>query len=244
MFVFFTVYLTSAGPQCIDADDFGFPKAVVQAKPDDIRGTEYNQFVPWTPTGLITNGQQIVLTVSNSDSSVWSSWGLPPIYLPDQNYADGIVSKEDTSRIYCEWWAGNGKTSKCNMSVADPKKGEKFGHIVNKPCWFRNGQGLYAAFMPGTHNPNIDEEEMQYPERALAFRHLGDCYSPSCNPDTEDCYGHVSNNLPAGGVVIDSMPEDASLYLKIVDNHYDNNIGQYNSHYQIRSKRSLKRNNF
>ena len=202
----------SSMTRCIDADDFGFPKARIDVKPHDkseIRGERYGQFVPWVELPYVTNGQRLVLTIGNGPDSRWSSWGY--------NVTQGSLE--------CLW-------EDDNMCKAEDPKRRQFAAISNPPCWFTKGRGLYAILTDPRADPNISDFRIKNPI-AIQYWHMGETpythasYNQTAGGIDYPTYEENQNYIQQHGVHNPNIKSGRKIYMKIMDNYYEDSWGGY-----------------
>lgn len=192
----------------IEADDFGYPKIIVQAKGLNITGTQDNQLSEWMPTAYKYNGEPLAIMVYNDSgdySALWTSW---------------FGANEDTISSMMR------SSSMCN--IATPTPGDDsvtFTDPSQPPCIFHKGQGLYLLLT----NPAVDITDPNlYP---TINRNPS---SPSVNFMTLGLWQDIamySQGSLAGGYLGNfnnsSNYIGGSAYFKILDKYYDDNSGGF-----------------
>ncbi|XVN42028.1 MAG: type IV secretion system protein [Candidatus Rickettsia vulgarisii] len=226
------------GDRCIDADDFGFIKFVISSRYKKPTKHEYgyasdeqegnisapqpdNQSAPWVNSGYNVNGQPLTILVktwdygkgdknSSSELSAWGPW----------------FGKEEHSCTLSEF---SKRLQECRFIDNRMCTDTKDAKIINAPCLFKNGKGLYYLIAKRGENPNLSEDSQRSPKGITG--HLGE-------PNT----GHTlydltkrGEHIEAGGVNYQydgdknksTNYSQCSLYFKILDKFYDDNNGQY-----------------
>jgi type IV secretion system protein VirB6 len=210
------------GENCIEADDFGHSVITVGARynKSDLSGqVGANQVAPWIESGYRVNGRPITMIVKGWDYGVdknddyslsaWCAW-----------YGTGNLGGKLSS--FCE------RLQDCqfiddNMCTDTPD-----AKIVNAPCLFRNGVGLYSLIPTKGTDPNLTLSSQRDPE-GITF-HLGEptsgytLYDIDRNGDTRVAAGRVHK---FGSDAEKEEYLDSQLYFKILDKFYDDNNGQY-----------------
>lgn len=234
------------GDQCIDADDFGFPRVTVSARYDssEIVGTGENEVAPWRDNQLTVNGQPLTIVVKNwsnitdindaGNVSAWSPWyGTSS----DGGTKSAYLNTINKRFIECTW---NGNASGGYGLYSNPAT--RYAMITNAPCLLHKGVGLYALIAkPGTNpNTNLSAD----PPQGVTF-HVGNPGWQADTTQTEGAYQLFDVNTrgevyPAGGLVYKYTGNDSSnnpvnvhtyanqkLYFKILDRVHGDNSGQY-----------------
>jgi type IV secretion system protein VirB6 len=215
------------GERCIDADDFGFANFVVSSRYDksELMGQiAGHQVAPWKYSNFRVNGRPLAILVRGWtfgedenwpwELSAWCGWfghenddhTLSDICyrLQDCQFIDGIMCTNTTD-----------------------------AQIINAPCLFRNGVGLYALIASSGKDPNTSVTSMLSPD-GLDF-HLGE---PTVGYEMLEVtkYGKTRK---AGGLVykyeeggkdqatLKRTYADSKLYFKILDKYYVDNSGHY-----------------
>lgn len=247
--LFLAASLASCGGNtaCIDADDFGFTKVEISSRYEEgdidyidkkIVGSEESQVGHWQDFDLKLSGKVLVIMIKN--------W----YYGEDRN------SKKALS-AWCPWWGteDNAHTlSKFCQRLRECQflngnmcydtdvhtTTEENPAIINAPCIFKKGVGLYASLQPnGAPSPNESIVTMQSPPNILM--HLGEPTIDPTNPmNGFEFYDFSDAGImrKAGGVRYNydgshSLGStrlnyvDGKLYFKILDSHYEDNNGQY-----------------
>jgi type IV secretory pathway VirB6-like protein len=227
----------SSNVTCVEPDDFGYGFFSIPSNPplNMIHAPQQpNQpFVPeyadWTDTGLVTNGEQILLVVRNN----YDNNGTSPT-LGQCN----IVSGQSTFSPSYSWtaWFGNFQAqqneffynSLCEFPQATcSSAGEcsttPYGVVANPPCVFVSGQGALALLIPVGSSPNGTGGVI--PANANTY-HLGvgsSCCNGMGTTYDADCL--------AGGLYLSKPPAQCAngcqLYVKMIDQLYEDNYGSY-----------------
>jgi type IV secretion system protein VirB6 len=210
------------GENCIEADDFGHNIITVGARynKSDFNGqVGANQVAPWIASGYRVNGRPLTMTVQGWDYGV------------DQN---------DTHELsaWCAWYGSSAIGSKLS-SFCERLQDCQFvddtmctntanARIVNAPCLFRNGVGLYSLIAAKGTDPNQTLGSQRDPA-GITF-HLGE---PNTGYTLYDIDRDGNTRVAAGRVHQFGSDEekqeylDSQLYFKILDKFYDDNSGQY-----------------
>ncbi|KJV54467.1 conjugal transfer protein [Orientia tsutsugamushi] len=221
--------------ECIDADDFGFPTIVISSRYDakQLTGQKDNQVAPWVDSKLLVNGKPLVVMVKHwnyheydndiSHLSAWSAW-----YGTNKNkHTLASITKR-----FPECRFSNNKTFSDSYDDNDDVP------VINPPCLFKHGIGLYALIAkPGVDpNANVHSQSYGIPKKTTNF-HVGQNYLSSLN-STELDSGFLDttpdgNIVKTGGYFHKYQDQEAEqyvggrLYFKILDRFYDDNNGQY-----------------
>jgi type IV secretion system protein VirB6 len=220
------------GERCIEADDFGHATFNISARysktTDPLTGKSIdpfdgqvgaNQVAPWVDSTYRINGRPLAIAIRGWDYgldyntsfelSAWCAW------YGTSDHAHKLSRFCERLRD-CEYIDGH----MCTNS-ADAK-------LINAPCLFRKGVGLYALIAEKGGDPNQSLDSQRDP-RGISF-HVGE------KPDGYSMYevDKNGNTREAGGRVYqfesDSVKQqyaDSKLYFKILDKFYDDNNGQY-----------------
>jgi type IV secretory pathway VirB6-like protein len=192
----------------IEADDFGYPKIIVQAKGLNITGTEDNELSEWLPTAYKYNGEPLAIMVYNDSgdySALWTGW---------------FGANEDTISSLMR------SSSMCD--IATPTLGDDsvtFNDPNQPPCIFHKGQGLYLLLTnPAVDitDPNLYPTINRNPSSATVnFMTLG---------LWQDIAMYSQGSL-AGGYLGDFDNSanyiGGAAYFKILDKYYDDNSGGF-----------------
>ncbi|MBY0533357.1 MAG: type IV secretion system protein, partial [Rickettsiaceae bacterium] len=220
------------GERCIEADDFGHATFNVSARysktTDPLTGklvdpfdgqVGANQVARWVDSTYRINGRPLAIAIrgweygldynTSFELSAWCAW------YGTSDHAHKLSRFCERLRD-CEYIDGH----ICTNS-ADAK-------LINAPCLFRKGVGLYALIAEKGGDPNQSLDSQRDP-RGISF-HVGE------KPDGYSMYevDKNGNTREAGGRVYqfesDSVKQqyaDSKLYFKILDKFYDDNNGQY-----------------
>lgn len=212
-----------SGERCIDADDFGHAKFNISARYDEDEFTfdqvGADQVGPWRDSNFRVNGRPLVIMVKNweppvdrnvpSELSAWCAWYGA--------FAEGTRLSDICERVQdCVFSGGM-----C------PSAGGEL-RILNAPCLFRKGIGLYALIAAKDSDPNLTIQSQRDPN-GINF-HLGE---PSSGYKMFDIAKDGSLKEAGGrSFTYSSVQEkreyaNSKLYFKILDNFYDDNSGQY-----------------
>jgi len=210
IFIITAFLLTSCGdkPYCIEGEDFGLPKFSISSQGQFVIGEKENQLSEWSNSGFVLNGDPLFIIVRDGKYSEWTSWFCGP-----------------SNNLVCQFVKSNYDRECASLDWAPtPDNPPKYVTLVDKPCIFRNGKGLYGLVTkPGSsanQDPNRDFNTIRSPDIINAWTfHLGD--------QQGFAFGR-SNNL--GGISTNPSPDytDGTLYFKILDNYYGDNAGTYN----------------
>ena len=237
-------------PRCVSADNFNSNTTVaVSAYYSDANTNAFianngelgdgtspgatTQVVRWQDTGLVTDGNEIVVKVQGAWVP-WDKYGnkksspiavntglVRPADLSNEFY-DSVV---DVDRV-CSYTKYSKRVGSCDLQCSKiPERDNKGGSTANeigRPCWLEHGYGAYLLFQkPGDEDPNATLELMQFPESPtthLAYDSADNAgsgsYSSSGKIYGSDC-----------GIV--SVQKGWKIYVKILDNYYHDNAGGY-----------------
>jgi len=221
-----------SGERCIEADDFGHATLNISSRyskiPDPITGVltdpfdgqvGENQVARWVDSTYRINGRPLAIAVkgweygldynTSFELSAWCAW------YGTSKHAHKLSKFCERLRD-CQYIDGRMCTNSANAK------------LINAPCLFRKGIGLYALISEKGNDPNQSLESQRDP-RGISF-HVGE------KPDGYSMYevDKNGNTREAGGRVYqfesDSVKQeyaDTKLYFKILDKFYDDNNGQY-----------------
>jgi type IV secretory pathway VirB6-like protein len=185
---------------CIDADDFGFPKVFVPSTNEGVIGQHNKQVKPWLDSGFtLASDPEIPLVIK--------------VYAPEET--------KFFSR-WTSWFNGQFQGDNCQFANNDmcPDPTLPDLPVVNHPCWFVHGQGLYGLIAPPFDpnnlqftDPNRSSSRMQFPPSQFLTFHLA--RDPN---NSVDNYNQVPPSPAQKG---------GGLYFKILDKRYDDNFGGY-----------------
>ncbi len=221
--IFAMLLLTGCtGERCIEADDFGHATFTISARysKEAMNGqVGENQVAPWVDSTYRVNGRPLALAVksweygldynTSWELSAWCAWYGTSAHT-------NKLSKFCERLRDCEYIDGKMCTNTANAK------------LINAPCLFRKGVGLYALIAEKGSNPNLSLDSQRDPT-GISF-HVGE------KPDGYGMYevDKNGNTREAGGRVYKYESEtvkrqyaDSKLYFKILDKFYDDNNGQY-----------------
>ena len=205
------------GERCIEADDFGHSAVTVSARYSklDLEGQiGSNQVAPWRDSGFRVNGRPLTIVVKG--------W----VYGVDDNSPSELSA-------WCPWFSYSDEGDKLSnictrlQNCKFDEEGMCNGKIINAPCIFTKGIGLYTLIGEGGTDPNLTLNSMRDPSGISM--HLGEETSGYTLYDLDK----NGNLRDAGGVSYvfsdsdKSRYNDSKLYFKILDKFYDDNSGQY-----------------
>lgn len=238
-------------PRCVSADNFNSNTTVaVSAYYSDSNTNAFRaengengngttpgatrQVVRWQDTGLVTDGNEIVVKVQGA----WVPWekhgnkksspiavntGLVrPADLSNEFY-DSVV---DVNRV-CNYTKYNKQVGGCDLQCSKIPENDNSGGtsatIVGRPCWLENGYGAYLLFKrPGDEDPNASLELMQFPE------------SPTTHLAYEDANSAGEGSYTSNGKIycndcqlLPKLEGGWKIYVKILDDYYHDNAGGY-----------------
>ncbi|WP_249548500.1 type IV secretion system protein [Anaplasma phagocytophilum] len=189
------------------------------------------QIVRWQDTGLVTDGEEIVVKVEGA----WIPWakngekhspimavnaGISrPTDLSDEFY-DSVV---DVDRICGPYQQYEKKVGGCNMQChAIPSQDQDGTGQYGRPCWLEKGYGAYLLFKkPEDQDPNATLDLIEFPE------------SPTTHLAYESAHDGGEAIYRSSGRIYDVKcqvvnPERGwKVYVKILDNYYYDNAGGY-----------------
>lgn len=201
---------------CVEADDFGFSKMEINAKGQNVRGKFQDQYSEWQDASLVVTGsERLVVVVSRFEDSGWTSW-----------FGKSDQEIESIKKIEC--------TFENNNMCPDPTA--KYAPINNAPCMFRGGVGAYMLVTnpdSPTHpdDPNANRRSMLDPATFIQANsyHLGqDLAANSSYGQPTGGINMLPQNVPtAPGASPSGFKPGGRIYLKIMDNFYEDNYGKY-----------------
>ncbi|EOA63169.2 type IV secretion system protein, partial [Anaplasma phagocytophilum] len=189
------------------------------------------QIVRWQDTGLVTDGEEIVVKVEGA----WIPWekngekhsptmavnaGISrPTDLSDEFY-DSVV---DVDRICGPYQKYEKQVGGCRMQChAIPMQDQDGTGQYGRPCWLEKGYGAYLLFKkPEDQDPNASLDLIEFPE------------SPTTHLAYESAHDGGEAIYRSSGRIYDVKcqvvnPERGwKVYVKILDNYYHDNAGGY-----------------
>ncbi|AGR79286.1 hypothetical protein YYU_01815 [Anaplasma phagocytophilum str. HZ2] len=189
------------------------------------------QIVRWQDTGLVTDGEEIVVKVEGA----WIPWekngekhsptmavnaGISrPTDLSDEFY-DSVV---DVDRICGPYQKYEKQVGGCRMQChAIPMQDQDGTGQYGRPCWLEKGYGAYLLFKrPNDQDPNATMDLIEFPE------------SPTTHLAYESAHDGGEAIYRSSGRIYDVKcqvvnPERGwKVYVKILDNYYHDNAGGY-----------------
>ncbi|WP_248887010.1 type IV secretion system protein [Anaplasma phagocytophilum] len=189
------------------------------------------QIVRWQDTGLVTDGEEIVVKVEGA----WIPWekngekhsptmavnaGISrPTDLSDEFY-DSVV---DVDRICGPYQKYEKQVGGCKMQChAIPMQDQDGTGQYGRPCWLEKGYGAYLLFKrPNDQDPNATMDLIEFPESPTT--HLA---YESAHDGGEAIYRSSGRIYDVNCQVVN--PERGwKVYVKILDNYYHDNAGGY-----------------
>ncbi|WP_180843772.1 type IV secretion system protein [Anaplasma phagocytophilum] len=247
------LFMTSCGnevpfPRCVSADNFNSSTTIsvsayygannvdaFRAESGEIGDGSIvgaqKQIVRWQDTGLVTDGDEIVVKVQGA----WIPWekngekhspimavnsGISrPTDLSDEFY-DSVV---DVDRVCGPYKQYDKQVGGCKMQChAIPAQDEDGTGQYGRPCWLEKGYGAYLLFRkPGDQDPNASLDLMEFPESPTT--HLG---YESAHDGGEATYRSSGRIYDVNCKAIDPQ-KGWKVYVKILDNYYHDNAGGY-----------------
>ncbi len=221
--IFAMLLLTGCtGERCIEADDFGHATLNISSRysKEALDGqVGENQVAPWVDSTYRVNGRPLAIAIkgweygldynTSFELSAWCAWY-------------GTSAHEHKLSRFCE------RLRDCEYIDGHMCTNSADAKLINAPCLFRKGVGLYALIGEKGGDPNQSLDSQRDP-KGISF-HLGE------KPDGYSMYevDKNGNTREAGGRVYqfesDSVKQqyaDSKLYFKILDKFYDDNNGQY-----------------
>ncbi|KJV87944.1 trbL/VirB6 plasmid conjugal transfer family protein [Anaplasma phagocytophilum str. ApNYW] len=189
------------------------------------------QIVRWQDTGLVTDGEEIVVKVEGA----WIPWekngekhsptmavnaGISrPTDRSDEFY-DSVV---DVDRICGPYQKYEKQVGGCRMQChAIPMQDQDGTGQYGRPCWLEKGYGAYLLFKrPNDQDPNATMDLIEFPE------------SPTTHLAYESAHDGGEAIYRSSGRIYDVKcqvvnPERGwKVYVKILDNYYHDNAGGY-----------------
>ena len=235
----------------IEADDFGFPKISISSLGQNVQGQKENELSEWTFSGYAYNGGLAVIMVYNMDRNnyyyVWSSW-----FGGGKSVLDGLM-KSNSAPLCCIGGTYNSNTGECINSQYCSANGSGYENVVNAPCVFSQGQGLYLLLTDPSNKDitdpnsyaNINRNPSSMNFFTLALWQYTGMYQ---NGELANGYigGYVNNmavsyssrvSVPSGvtpsanttytDLTIPTRNIGGNAYFKILDRYYDDNSGFY-----------------
>ncbi|WP_155736481.1 type IV secretion system protein, partial [Anaplasma phagocytophilum] len=247
------LFMTSCGnevpfPRCVSADNFNSSTTIsvsayygannvdaFRAESGEIGDGSIvgaqKQIVRWQDTGLVTDGDEIVVKVQGA----WIPWekngekhspimavnsGISrPTDLSDEFY-DSVV---DVDRVCGPYKQYDKQVGGCKMQChAIPAQDEDGTGQYGRPCWLEKGYGAYLLFRkPGDQDPNASLDLMEFPE------------SPTTHLGYESAHDGGEATYRSSGRIYDVNCQEVKpergwkVYVKILDNYYHDNAGGY-----------------
>lgn len=220
--ILLTMLSACSGDQCIDADDFGHVAFEVPSRysKEELEGqVEDTQVAPWIDSEYRVNGRPLAISVKGWDNgietnksydvSAWCAWF-------------GTKENKSTLNSICA------RLIECEFIDGEMCTDTVDANIVNAPCLFKKGVGLYALIAEKNQDPNITLASRKKP--------LGITYHLGSKKEEYGMYeiDKKGNTREAGGRVyifdnesMQTQYNDSKLYFKILDKYYDDNSGQY-----------------
>ncbi|KJV83280.1 trbL/VirB6 plasmid conjugal transfer family protein [Anaplasma phagocytophilum str. HGE2] len=247
------MFMTSCGnevpfPRCVSADNFNSSTTIAvsayygssnvdafkaengELGDGSVPGSR-KQIVRWQDTGLVTDGEEIVVKVEGA----WIPWekngekhsptmavnaGISrPTDLSDEFY-DSVV---DVDRICGPYQKYEKQVGGCRMQChAIPMQDQDGTGQYGRPCWLEKGYGAYLLFKrPNDQDPNATMDLIEFPE------------SPTTHLAYESAHDGGEAIYRSSGRIYDVKcqvvnPERGwKVYVKILDNYYHDNAGGY-----------------
>lgn len=263
-------------PRCISADYFGPEPTTVGARfasdnknafiADDKQlidhntnefnyGFHINQVVRWQDTGLITNGDNLVIRVNGA----WTSWAHNNVKESNKDHLDlkkleqlkyttqfegkpGDNSLPDFGLV-CSGYESSKENISSNSSTScsvDCKcineDSSKNMALRGVPCWFTNGNGVYILFAKNTkdegsqgesyENPNDTLEHMRYPVSPTVHLGYDSIAEGGDRVFTLDMDSDKIKDRNCNSIKLKDM-KGWKIYIKILDRYYFDNAGGY-----------------
>lgn len=227
--IFFSIFLNGCTkPEvCILGDDFSDNNNIIESNPspneyiaDNKQVATNHDLVRWKDTGLLTNGEEIILQVDGQ----WSAWGsametqfINCTINPNKPIVENKTETKECTNFATKKIPGikqNSLTSRY-ITLSNPK--DEF------PCWFKKGMGMYLLFTEpnSKDNPNLSLKTIKHPNASTI--HLGDL-----NPDDS---GRIKistqSSIFTGSGDPKNITKGMKIYTKIYDSYYLDNKGQY-----------------
>ncbi|MEO0348139.1 MAG: hypothetical protein AAF153_02180, partial [Pseudomonadota bacterium] len=223
--------LGGCGDDCIEADDFGFPKLSIDARysqsdisyessnpnPQNALERAYgkcnNQFVPWKKLNYVTQGNHLIIGVKGG----WNPFG----------------TKYGGIEVECKY---QDDSSLDKIYTGDFDRDDRLD-ITNAPCQIVDAGGLYMLLRdPKENHPNQNPATINNPEAyRLGTFHMGGNADDKLSNAYESRDGHMLkgfNGSPKDIIATDSNPEpqvvpEYEMFFKIKDDCYTDNSGSY-----------------
>ncbi|MFV9838586.1 MAG: type IV secretion system protein, partial [Aaplasma endosymbiont of Hyalomma asiaticum] len=239
-------------PRCISADNFNKNSTIAvsayygpgnveafraengEVGNGTLRGAT-KQVVRWKDTGLLTNGEHIVVKTQGAwvpwdkdgkktSSQIAVNTGVTRPLDPADEFYDAVV---DVDRVCGPYVEGSRQVNGCTVDTYSiPDKDDLESSTYGRPCWLDNGYGAYLLFKkPEDEDPNATLDIMEFPQSATA--HLGHSGTGEGGRDKysteENKWGIYNSSCDR----IDKPERGWKIYVKILDNYYYDNAGGY-----------------
>lgn len=142
--LFITLLLSSCEPGCVEPDQFDTKSEFINSNPesDGIFGDHYDpvsggQIANWHETGLVSNGEKIVLEISGS----WTAW--------DVAKSDSALKALDNCRICIKKLGVNN----CLCQVGETTAAETFEYIISSGQNLAQAQATNSGYCTDVTNP-------------------------------------------------------------------------------------------
>lgn len=224
---FFVCLTGCTGESCYDADDFGFATLTVKARYSKEELSEQfggKQVAPWIDSNYNVTGRPLVIMIRHwepyeysnhkRELSAWCPWF-------------GTTKHEDILSEICQ------RMPNCRFIDNEMCTNTEDAKILNAPCVFTKGVGLYALIAARNTDPNLTINSQRTPNGITM--HLGEKQNSYKLYDIDK----KGNLVEAGGKIYNydegplsrdttrSIYDGSRLYFKILDKFYDDNSGQY-----------------
>lgn len=223
----------------------------IAANGDNGSVDNFHQVVRWIDTGLEANGSPLIIKILGR----WSAWmgDDENAELRDQDLGNNRICtpEEGTESDGRHYWQSGYKIPLDDPNAAPPttdyykdlkkrldradgedekQRAEEALSLISNakygmPCWNRNGYGAYILLKePGVDvDPNSNLEEIKNPTHPTThlFYHI----------DQSNGYGQFDSSKTkfwyGDGREMGAIKRGSRIYVKIMDNYYEDNIGSY-----------------
>jgi type IV secretory pathway VirB6-like protein len=238
-------------PRCIEADDWGYPKVYVPARPDHINGAENRQFVDWIDSGQVilnaTNNHLITRvnrakTFVNTDGTITKDrfiCGKDEESQPEEcarpdRWTSWFNGNKDFVPIkhFCRYSSGSTSTTTSTAGIVSDDPAPS----IIKVRADLNSSDLQTYCSQGSSRPHSTPDSMLDCRAPCWLKDGYGLYLLHTQTDTNsgntrhlgdtDNDGYLTRELPKSL----GMQTGERLYFKILDRYYTDNAGGYTVH--------------